>query len=375
MRILIDGCIGETGGGAKFLENFCKFSSAESELVVFSQYEFKCGNPNVRIIKVRLGIFGSILLWRMIVFPIICLIYKPDRIYCFAGVFSWFLDGKKVLCFLHNIIPFDEYSWSKWGHRDRFKFRCLRRMLISSYSRAFGVVFFSDASYRLVESYLSYPIKRALRARYGVGLQFLQARDIPAGIGGGIANKNSVNVVVVASLSPHKDLDTVITGLCFTRLSIPISVEIFGTDFHKLGLKQFNDALRRLDASENVTIKYRGWVDNEHLADAYRCADVVVIPSLSENSPISAVEAFVASKGALVVSDAPSLVELGVSQYIYARGEALSFKNIFEQAIGCGVRLDSDGADLGDSISVDRLDFCSCISDLDREISRAFEGD
>ena len=373
MRILVDGCIGETGGGAKFLENFCNFSTTGSELIVFSQYEFESRNPNLRIIKVNSRAFGSILLWRIFIFPLICLFYRPQRIYCFAGVFSWLVNGEKVICFLHNIIPFDEYSWPKWGSRDRLKFRCLRRLLISNYDRAFGVVFFSDASYGLVNSFLRRPIKRVVRARYGVDSEFLKARDDSVENGSSNVN-NSVNVVIVASLSPHKDLDTVIAGLCFRRLSVPITVEIFGTDFHDLGLKQFKEALCRLDASEDLVITYRGYVDNVQLADAYRSADVVVIPSLSENSPISAVEAFVASKGALVVSDAPSLVELGVSQYIYARGEALSFRNIFDHAILRAVSPDCEGVAYDNTISVNRLDFCSCIGDLDLAITKSFEG-
>lgn len=373
MRILIDGCIGKTGGGAKFLENFCKFSSVEYELLVCSQYEFECENPNVRIIKVKSRLFGSILIWRMFIFPFVCLFYRPDRIYCFAGVFSWLVSGKNVVCFLHNIIPFDEYSWSRWGRRDRLKFKCLRMLLISSYNRARGVVFFSDASHRLVNGFLRRPLKMVLRARYGVGSEFLKIRGESANNGRPM-EKNSVKVVVVASLSPHKDLDTVISGLGFTQLTMPISVEIFGTDFHDLGLKQFKEAVCRLDSRENVGITYRGYVDNVQLAEAYRSADVVVIPSLSENSPISAVEAFVASNGALVISDAPSLVELGVSQHIYFRGEVRSFRNIFEQAINYARRLDCEGAVFENKLSVTGLDFYSCISDLDLAITKAFEG-
>lgn len=115
-------------------------------------------------------------------------------------------------------------------------------------------------------------------------------------------------VLLVGGVRKRKDIMTAIAtikALCDRQL--PVRLDIVGPNDDKPYLESVNNRLREYKLEECVTI--HGLVDDNELRKRYECADVLLLTSLEESSPICIVEAM-ASGLPIVATDVGGIAEM-----------------------------------------------------------------
>jgi L-malate glycosyltransferase len=119
------------------------------------------------------------------------------------------------------------------------------------------------------------------------------------------------HLIVTRNLDPIYDIGTALRAFQLVRQQFPAArLTITGTGSARQDLEVLAEALGVAQA-----VVFTGRLDNEVMTELYRCADVMINPSLVDNMPISILEAW--ASGVPVVSTnvggVPFMVEDGES--------------------------------------------------------------
>jgi glycogen(starch) synthase len=136
-----------------------------------------------------------------------------------------------------------------------------------------------------------------MRNTYGV-LSNKRIATVPHGIPSADAAKSEkgtsdpITVLYVGRIEPRKGLDILLESLLNVRLHHEIIFKIVGSrPSHDAYSKSVSELIAKVAATENITVIEQGYVGDEELEEAYRTADVVVIPSRYESFGLVTVEA------------------------------------------------------------------------------------
>ena len=111
------------------------------------------------------------------------------------------------------------------------------------------------------------------------------------------------SVVAVGRLVPAKGFDVLIQAFARSR------AQQRGVKLRIVGDGPDRESLEDLAAGLDVDVEFTGTLPPEAVADAYRCASVVVMPSRREGHPLVAIEAAVAGR-AVVGSEIAAMAEV-----------------------------------------------------------------
>ena len=101
------------------------------------------------------------------------------------------------------------------------------------------------------------------------------------------AGNSNPHIVVARNLEPIYDNATALRAFALVRQKIPgVRMTIAGTGPEQQSLSRLAQELGVMDA-----VTFSGRLDNERMAALYRCAHIVLNPSLADNMPISILEA------------------------------------------------------------------------------------
>jgi glycosyltransferase involved in cell wall biosynthesis len=119
----------------------------------------------------------------------------------------------------------------------------------------------------------------------------------------------SPHIIVTRNLEPIYDNATALRAFSIVRRVFPAArLTLAGSGPERQALETLAATLGQADA-----VTFTGSLDNERMASLYRCADIMINPSLADNMPISVLEAL--ASGVPVVSTSvggvPYLVEHG----------------------------------------------------------------
>lgn len=119
----------------------------------------------------------------------------------------------------------------------------------------------------------------------------------------------SPHIIVTRNLEPIYDNATALRAFSIIRRVFPAArLTLAGSGPERQALEMLAATLGQADA-----VTFTGSLDNERMASLYRCADIMINPSLADNMPISVLEAL--ASGVPVVSTSvggvPYLVEHG----------------------------------------------------------------
>ncbi|MEW6223969.1 MAG: glycosyltransferase family 1 protein [Chloroflexota bacterium] len=200
---------------------------------------------------------------------------RPDVVH--AIYFLPVLTGRPTVLTIHDI------SYER--HPEFFSWKELlrnRAMIRGSARRATRIITVSEASRNdLIELYGVEP-SRVSVVYNGVGPQF---RPGPAGpVRPAFDGSRPLRVLAVGTLQERKNLVRLLDAVRLIAPEIAVTLRIVGPDGYQAA------AIRaRLAGAADTEIL--GWVDDEHLADEYRRADVLVYPSIYEGFGLPVVEA------------------------------------------------------------------------------------
>lgn len=119
--------------------------------------------------------------------------------------------------------------------------------------------------------------------------------------------KESPNLIVTRNLESIYDNATAVRAFSIIRCVYPgATLTIAGTGPEREALEKLSEGLGVSDA-----LVFAGRVDNERMGSLYRCADVMINPSLADNMPISVLEALASGVPVVTtnVGGVPYLVE------------------------------------------------------------------
>ncbi|MBZ0268801.1 glycosyltransferase family 4 protein [bacterium] len=134
------------------------------------------------------------------------------------------------------------------------------------------------------------------------------------------------NILLVSRLFERKGMQYLLRALARGPLARPV---------HIVGDGPYREPLEKLARSVPDPVTFHGWLEpgSPPMLDLYRCASIFVFPSVSENFPISLLEAMFAGT-AVVASDLESCREvLGDTAEYFPPGDDEALRKILERLV------------------------------------------
>ena len=181
IKMFIDASNIGSGGGINHLKNILEnapLSSKEKnlEIHVWVKELIKSNLPQQRNIFYHSSRFFKLptplnFLWNITLFRLLCMIEKPDYIFCPGGLI-FFKHNNSTIIF-QNVLPFLDKEINRYGFLMRIKFYLIRLMLIISSKKSQKQIFHSENSKQIISSNISPRVSKVIP--HGLDLAFLKS--------------------------------------------------------------------------------------------------------------------------------------------------------------------------------------------------------
>lgn len=148
-------------------------------------------------------------------------------------------------------------------------------------------------------------------------------------------------VLFVGRLDEEKHIDDLLRAMSLLRARVPTQLEIVGDGSCRAGFEQLAVELGIRDR-----VRFRGFVSEEELLDAYARADLFCMPSIAELQSLATMEAMSASTP-VVLADAmalPHLVEPGENGWLYPPRDVHALASAIDHVLADRATVDRLGA-------------------------------
>ncbi len=311
MRILIDACCGTSGGGYDYTLKLLTNTNCIDNSIIFAEDKtlIELVNRKIQdeslnvIVKRRNRVFdhyGTEDLWRIVVIPILVLIYRPKLFLSISGVVSPFLFNVKKISMIHNILPFQQKFDEGWTVLDRIIFWYRRLLLGMSMHISDRIITFSQDSRDQLSAFVKEEkIFYAHHTSKFLSNKFCEKKQIADD-----QSMKQINIFVNSSCMPHKNLKNMLKGIIlFSGVAgRKISVRVAGSVDNHRYVQSIDHWWSSLNVTEVVEFEFVGYLDDSKLEGFYRQADVCVAPSVVEIFDIGCLDSLILC-GRVCVSD------------------------------------------------------------------------
>lgn len=235
---------------------------------------------------------------------------RPD-VFLFPSMYTYFpVVGTPTVVGVHDAIPFELPELTVPGTRARLFSRAKERLALAQATRLFTV---SEASRRAIAAGMGVSRERLTIVPEAPDPVFQPASgEAIRGARAAVGLRDGEHYLLYAGgISPHKNLETLITALA--RLAPPrprlVAVGDLEREVYVSAASAVRARIAALGLESDVTLP--GFVPDETLAALYTGARVVVIPSLAEGFGLPAVEAAACGAPLLLSDIAPHRETLG----------------------------------------------------------------
>lgn len=236
---------------------------------------------------------------------------KVDVLFCPGGIIPLLRPKhSKIVTMCQNMVPFNLKESLYLGPDLRFlKFWLLRKMQLSSFKRADGVIFISEYAQQQVKKLLNSSIDNCTCIYHGVNSEF--DRIWPTNTKPG----KMTEILYVSTIDVYKHQWQVVKALSLLieKGHHDIRLTLIGSGYEK-AVKRLNHTISMLRLEDKVI--WKGYIDHKELPEVYKKADIFVFASSCENCPNILLEAM-ASGLPIACSNSPPMPEFAKDGVYY----------------------------------------------------------
>ncbi|MGN0168515.1 MAG: glycosyltransferase family 4 protein [Acetatifactor sp.] len=138
------------------------------------------------------------------------------------------------------------------------------------------------------------------------------------------------------------------------------------------GEGELEQEIRAFAAEKSIDLKLLGYRDGEEVAELLSCADVFFMPSLSDPSPLSCIEALWCRKPLLVsrhVGNAPEVIESGKNGFVFSYENPLGAVNMIKELLAKSPQWYQNAGEVSREIAREKFDL---IENADRILEQLY---
>ncbi len=192
-----------------------------------------------------------------------------------------------------NLLPFTPEARRRYGtSRKRFRLWFLSKGQASTFRRADGMIFLTNAARSRVENEIGRLASPVAVIPHGIEEEFRQAPrpQLPMDA---YSRERPFRWLYVSVIELYKHQTAVTEAVAMLRREgFPLALDLVGPAY-PAAMKRLNGVIRRLDPAGEA-IRYHGPVSHDRLSVHYRNADAFIFASSCENMPIILMEAMAA---------------------------------------------------------------------------------
>lgn len=316
MRVVIDTTAHPGGGAMTYLDRLLtRFVGGDDEYIVIvpggREALTRHEADNIRLVTTRFPVGNAALreLYRQLVLPLVLLRLDADVLHSTGDITSLFAPVPTVVT-VHNLAPYAGDFGFEVGRFRRIRNRIHRWMTRLSVRRATRVIWVSRFMSEHVGGRFDVPESKGAVIHHGVDAERFREPSPPCDSDlGEVIGHHEPYVLTVATVNPHKNLETLIEGLSRYPVEHDETLTLLIAGRHPDAA--YLDRLRTLvrDRGLEDRVSFLGGVPREHVPWLYTRAELYVLPSLLESFGLTPLEAM-ASGIPVIAADATAVPEI-----------------------------------------------------------------
>ena len=250
-------------------------------------------------------------IWQQLILPFTLKNLSADVLFCPGGLIPFKIPMHiKTITMCQNMLLINFKETLYLGFDPRIiKFWLLRKMQLSSFKRADGVIFISEYAQNQVNKLLNNSVDNCTCIYHGVGSNFDRIEQLDT------ESSKDTEILYVSTIDTYKHQWEVVKALSILieKGHNNIRLNLVGSGYKK-AVKKLDDTIALLKLNEKVQVT--GHIDYEELPDLYKKADIFVFASSCENCPNILLEAM-ASGLPIACSNVPPMPEFAKDTVCY----------------------------------------------------------